>query len=365
MVESFWRVLDHMLLRTWLRAAILLLTAARAWDTPAEPENLIQLLQEQTAMTGSDLAGLRAGKAIAKVLPEHEKGEIVVAGAIRISVPLQFFLNAFRNLSTLERGRQALIVHEFSDPPEQSDLQSLALAPEDINAMSRCRPGSCSVKLSAEMMEQLRQPESATAAVDQNLTGNLFRSLILHNVAEYLEEGDQAMITYADKRPPVLASEVYLGLLNEFDWLSNYAPPLYECLQSYLGRPCPDVDGFLYWSTAKFGLKPVFAVTHAMIYKTSRQGQPWVFIAFKQIYADHYFEGSLGVAVLVEESAGPGLWGVYINRSRTDSLQGWLAPIKRAIAESKSREAMQTDLTQLKQSVESQYQTGTPAGRPR
>ena len=47
----------------------------------------------------------------------------------------------------------------------------------------------------------------------------------------------------------------------------------------------------------KFGLKPVFPSRIMLIYRTAREGRPWVFISFKQIYADQYIASSLGVAV--------------------------------------------------------------------
>jgi hypothetical protein len=56
-------------------------------------------------------------------------------------------------------------------------------------------------------------------------------------------------------------------------------------------------ESFLYRSNAKFGFKPVFSITQVLIYRTVREGRPWVFIALKQIYADHYIASSLGVAI--------------------------------------------------------------------
>ena len=110
--------------------------------------------------------------------------------------------------------------------------------------------------------------------------------------------------------------------------------------------------------TAKFGLKPVFTVTQVMIYRTVRASRPWVFIAFKQVYADHYFDASLGLAVLAEQSAvptKPALWVLYVNRSWTDALGGWLGPLKRNITQRRSRKAIQNSLLELKEKLEHQF----------
>ena len=142
-------------------------------------------------------------------------------------------------------------------------------------------------------------------------TAAVFRSLLIQYVSRYTKEGNAAMIAYADKLPAIRSSNEFLDQLKEFGWLRVDAPPLYDCLESFSGGACPGIDGFLYWSNAKFGLKPVFSITHVMIFRTMHEGQPWVFIAFKQIYADHYIESSLAVAVLAQDSAdpaNPALW---------------------------------------------------------
>jgi hypothetical protein len=341
----------------------LFLAVALADGPVPDTRDFIELLHVGTDLTDGDMARLWAGSAVARILPEHGNRELAIAGAIGVKVPLEFFLNTFREVPTLERGREALLVGKFSDPPLKDDLLSLTLTPADADALSQCTPGQCDVKLSATMMGRLRQENTGKTAVDRKtVVTSLFRDRILEYVSTYLNRGDAAMVTYADKLPPVQSSAEFLGLLKEFHWLSDYASPLYDCLESYSGSPCPNIESFVYWTSARFGLKPVFAVTHAMIYKAVRGGQTWTFIALKQIYANHYFESSLGIAVLVEGTtpqASPEAWVGYIHRSRIDALQGWFGPLKRAITESRSREAMEKDLAELKVVVERRYQAPT------
>lgn len=342
---------------------ILLLTGALAGDSSPVPADLIQFLREQAGMTADDLAALQSGQTITRILPHHKKGELAVAAATRINVPLEFFLNAFRHLPTLERGPQTLIVREFSDSPRDADLQSLVLEPQDVKDLSQCEPGSCGVKMSAEMMEQIRVETGggAASANQPALINSVFRKLLFEYVTTYLSKGNSALITYADKLPPVLSLDAFLGLLEELSLIQRDAGPLYNCLESYSGQPCPDVDSLLYWSYAKFGLKPVFTVNDMLTYQTVRDGKPWVSIAFKQIYAHHYFLASLGLVILVPESdvaSEPGLWVVYVNRSQTDGLAGMFGPLKRDVVEHKSRVTAQKDLLELKSSLESQYREG-------
>ena len=120
------------------------------------------------------------------------------------------------------------------------------------------------------------------------------------------------------------SADAFRQLLGQFDWLGAYSPPLQTCLQTFSGRPCPQVESVFSWSTAKFGLRPLSTLTHTMIQKSSLAGKPAVFIALKQIYADHYFDAALGLAVLGEDSAEPShpaVWLAYVERSQTDDLQ--------------------------------------------
>jgi len=72
-------------------------------------------------------------------------------------------------------------------------------------------------------------------------------------------------------------------------------------------------------------MKALVNVLHVTFYRAS----PSVtVIATKQIWASHYYDGSLGITVLVD--ASPGTYLVYLNRSRIDLLldggfKMWLA----------------------------------------
>jgi hypothetical protein len=341
-----------------LIASILLAVRALAESSSPIPRDLVQFLQEQAGMSPGDLTALESGRTVTRVLPHHNKGELAVAAAARIRVPMEFFLNSFRHLPTVARGPQTLTVQVFSDPPRESDLRGVTLEPQDLKDLSKCVPGNCGLKLSAEMMEQIRGTAGGSGAAEPEGLNILFRHLLFEYVTAYLRKGNSALITYTDKLPPVPSLDAFLGLLEEFELTRRDAQPLYECLSSYSGQPCPAVESLLYWSNAKFGLKPVLTINDMLTYKTVRNDKQWAFLALKQMYADHYFVASLGVLILMAESEAPDpkLWVVYVNRSQTDGLQGLFGPLKRDVVEHKSRATAQKDLVELKGNLETQYQ---------
>ena len=89
-------------------------------------------------------------------------------------------------------------------------------------------------------------------------------------------------------------------------------------------------------------------------------------MASKQLYANHYFDGSLGLGVFVEGSQGPatsGSYMMYLNRSRADALQGWFLGIKRNLIGGRVREALVKNLKLVKQRIESYGQPATTMRR--
>jgi hypothetical protein len=82
-------------------------------------------------------------------------------------------------------------------------------------------------------------------------------------------------------------------------------------------------------------------------------------IAQKQIYASHYYDGSLALATLAEatESAGPVTYLVYATRARGDMLKGGFGGVKRSVARSQARKAAEGTLETIQGVLEK-----TPGG---
>ena len=77
--------------------------------------------------------------------------------------------------------------------------------------MGTCRPGKCSLKLSAAMIDRLRS-QAAIVGRGPKLE-NEFRAALLDYVSSYVAKGTPAMITYNDAVPPVESSREFLDLL--------------------------------------------------------------------------------------------------------------------------------------------------------
>jgi hypothetical protein len=92
-------------------------------------------------------------------------------------------------------------------------------------------------------------------------------------------------------------------------------------------------------------------ITHLIVYRPPAGGAHAAFLASKQLYASHYFEGSLGLTAVVQ-SGESGVDVVYHNRSRLDALRGGWVGLRRSIANRRVRGVLEAGLLRMKRQVE-------------
>ena len=97
-----------------------------------------------------------------------------------------------------------------------------------------------------------------------------------------------------------------------------------------------------------FGLKPTVMITHAVGYRPEDTGD--AVIAWKQIYASHYFNGGLSITTYAKD--GDASYLVQLDRVRADSLGGMFGGVKR----SKMAGAMKDDLHKFLQETRKSLQ---------
>ena len=115
----------------------------------------------------------------------------------------------------------------------------------------------------------------------------------------------------------------------------------------------PVVDSFIYWSQEQFGLKPVVSVTQVSVYQDP--AQPSMMMgASRQLYATHYFEASLGLTFAVDDGGEvrPGIYLIYVNRTRADALTGSFGRVRRSVVHSRTRDGVEETLAALKRRLE-------------
>jgi hypothetical protein len=317
------------------------------------PQELMAFLRARIGLTAKEMAGVRRGEVIAKVLPSEQQ-EVAVFGVVFVKAPANFFVERFRDIESYKKGTSVPLVKKFSAPPRLDDLDQLKVDKEDFDALKHCRIGNCDVKLSSAAIDRLRKGIDWNAPDAPETVNKLARMSLLGYVRNYLAGGNLALSEYNDKKKPLRIADQFDAILKASPYIYEYEPEFYAYLREYPAKRLDDSDDFIYWSKEKFGLKPVISVTHVSIY--SRPGTEHTLIASKQIYASHYFEASLGLtAVVAAQSEEPSFYLLYLNRSRSDALHGGFSGLARGQVRRSARSGLRENMEKIKSSIENEY----------
>lgn len=276
------------------------------------------------------------GEAVVKLLPVSDKREVAVAGLMRIEVPLRDGLQAFQRSMALKNKKSVVELGKFSSSPSLADLDQLTMDNRDIEDLKQCEVQNCKVKMSAEMITRFKT-EINWNAPDYRIQANrLYRQILLNYVKGYLERGDSALIQYDDKSREVNLAQEQDALLDSTIFLNRFAPEFAQYLKSFPASSDANVKNTITWTKVNFGLKPVTALSHVATYDRRIGDMSQIFVATKQLYANHYFDSSLALTAVISVSkpdSSPDSYLVYLNRSRTDALTGAFGGLKRNIVE--------------------------------
>jgi hypothetical protein len=298
----------------------------------------------------------------AKVLDTRERREVAVVGVARLRATTTCFVAMLQDIENFKKSPAVLRIRKFARPVEPRDLEGFSLEADDLAALRNCRVGDCNVKLPIAAVERLSRDVDWSRPNYADRAQSVIREELLAYVEAYLDRGNSALIEYRDKDKPVRLEDEFRTVLDARPSVSGLVPEFHEYLARYPTEPLPGVSEFFYWSTEKFGLKPVASITHVSIYVQSGRAV----VTSKQIYASHYFDASLGLTVALDdpgEASAPGMYLVYLNRSRIDFLGGFFGGLRRALARGRLRDGMRKNLAEAVRKLESscaEYSEGTP-----
>jgi hypothetical protein len=309
-----------------------------------EPAAVFQkAVLDKVAFAESDLTALDQGETVIRLLPTRDKREIAISGMVRLQAPAEMFLQSFRENMTSKNNSAILEIGRFSNLPSFEDLQALTIEDRDIEDLRQCLVGDCQVKLSAMMIGRLQKEIDWAAPNYRVQVSQLLKQMFVEYVRDYLARGDAALIQYDDKPSRIrLADELHeLLAASRYDALAETKQAANDFSTSELAL----VENAFVWSKIKFGLKPVIAINHIMIYKRTAKVGAEILVVSKQIYANHYFDSSLALtAFLNAPSPTPKSYLLYENRSRVDGLEGPFSKIKRGFIEQRAISSLESIL---------------------
>jgi hypothetical protein len=302
-----------------LVAVIVLLGAAVTIEASGwfELTDKLSALRIVLMLTGDDIAKLRMGEPVSRVLETPVDSEVAVFGATWIKAPVQSYIQSMENIEEFEKGEGFRVTKRISDPPSLEDFAAMNLSDDDVADLKRCRVGDCAVKLGKNDITRFRREIKWSKPTAHSDARALFRQLALDSVVAYQRGGNAALEVYQDKHKPVAIAPELTAIINEMSTLLQDQPSLRQYLLDYPKAQLSNGTSFFYWQEVDFGLKPTFRISHVSI---SESGENTV-IASKLLYANHYFRAALELQVLMPDpSQGPGFWLISVKRLRSDGL---------------------------------------------
>jgi hypothetical protein len=306
----------------------------------------------------ADRAALDQGKAIARTLPADD-GHLALFAAVRIRATADRFMAWALAIEEMKRSEVVSAVRQFSAMPVAGDVADMTLEAGDIEALRKCEPGDCGLKLTASEIASLRGVVDRAGVAWREAAQGEFRRIVLERINLFLDHGLAGVPAYADHSDPVEPGAAFASILTRSPYLSRGLPELTAQLAGP-GR-ADDEGSYLYWSTERYGAgKPVTSVSHVRLRRFAPEtGRPTLVMSSQQIFATHYSVGALGLTTLLCEGSSDQCYLAYLNRSQTDVLGGILGGIKRRAVEQRMRRETPKVLLQLKARIEA----GAPNGR--
>ena len=338
----------HLTLPATLCAAVTLLTVTYAAQ---DPRREVHAYLIKSGLTPEQIAAVDAGNAVAR--STLQSAEAVVVGAVKIRASRDRVLDYYGQMISYVDGKVTLAFGKFSAPPVADDVKGMALDKSEIDDLRSCKPGSCDIRLGGASVEALQRSVDWKAADAADRVNAFMRKAAVEYVAAYRANGDTALVTYDDRAKPASLQQQWRGILGNAAHFHEYVPELKAYLEQYPRGTLPGGRDVYYWTKEDVGYKPIVSIVHGVIYQPPARTDR-AFVVQKQIYANHYYDGSLAVATLLSatENGAPITYLVYTNRSRGDLLRGGFGGLKRNMVESQTRKAAQETLATIKRQLE-------------
>ena len=309
--------------------SILVHPGAAVGQTAAEEPPPRPFLRKVIQLTPDQLARVEKGEVVTKLLPSPEKAEIAAFGVVKVKGTVDELRERMRDFQNFRKVPQVPEIGRFSSPPRVEDLQGLTFPDDDLDALRRCKPGKCDVKVGTSGLQRLQGGVDWRAPDAKARATAILKEQMLNHVKAYLAGGTDAMGVTVDKSQPKALSAEFRTLLRNSPYLVEYVAPFQQYLVSYPKGTLNDTEDVLYWTKDTFGLKPVVSIYHATVHRPqgARSG---LLASIKTLYASHYFNAALEVMAAVptaDAGTNPAFYLLDLYRTRIDPPTGMLSGV--------------------------------------
>jgi hypothetical protein len=321
-------------------------------QTGTDAGNEVHGFLTKVGMTADDLAKLESGGVAARAQTTGNN-EIVVHAAVKIRAPRDRVLDYYGQVISYVDGSVTLAFGRFGSPPAIDDVKALAFDAGEVADLRKCKPGKCDIRLGGAAIGALQTSIDWNAAGAADRVNAFVRKAAVDYVAAYQSRGDAALVTYDDRSKPVSLQAQWRALVANSALFPEYAPELKSYLEQYPRGSLPGARDIFYWTRENYGLKPIVSIIHGVVYQPPSRTDR-AFVVQKQLYASHYYDGSLALTTLLASVEGgvPSTYLVYVNRSRGDLLKGGFGGLKRNVVQGQARKGAEDTLGSIKSQLE-------------
>jgi len=273
----------------------------------------------QVGLTANDLRDLGHGEIVSRSIDTDVDQETASFHVARLDVPFAFAAAVYARPGMAMETAEALQIGFLSAVPTIADFDALTIDDYDLSELPGCRPGSCKLKLDRDWMTQLREASSVTGPGSP--PRDRFAGLLRDYALAYARMGNAALTRYHDKKDELRVGEQFDGLVEQSIELCGPYPEVCGYLHDRSRVP-EGLTSRLLWTKDDIGTRRAVIVLAEQILYTP-PGRRELLVVTKQLYANHYLEGSLSTTI-VRPGAEPGETYVsHLLRVRVDMLRGW------------------------------------------
>jgi hypothetical protein len=292
------------------------------WQSPAPGDLLTRV-----GLTLDEAAQARSGKPAVRVLTPNATSEIALAGAIRIRGNLERLVAWLHDIEDFRKAIGVEAVGTLSRPARPEDFAALPDTAVDLEALQRCRPGACEIRMPAAFLMRFSSEVPWGSPKAQEVTGRLARQLLAEYATAYQKGGDKALGAHHDQKDPNAIATTFQDMFRRATQVWNLAHPFASYLETFpSGRPA-DVDDRFYWTRESGARQPVTTLHHVVIQRLPDKS---LRLADKQIYASRDIDAGLLVGQATPTPDGTSFDLVVALRARTSRLESTGARVLRS-----------------------------------
>ena len=308
----------------WAPASAGPVQAPSAGQETSVPTDIAHALTRAAPFTPTELAALQSGQVITRTEASPENLEASVVTAVKIGSTKDRVADYFHLLVSYVDGQVTVGRGVFARPPREADVAGLSLEAGDVTDLAACRPDVCDIRMAGATPSQIAEAVQSRSADTLEHANAWFRQALVLYVTDYLHRGHLALAEHDDRGVQVDVPVEWQRIFARSPLLPLLAPSVEQYLNGTPGKSPAGATDEIYWDKQRYtGLKPVVGVTHMVTWQDPAQPDR-VVIAQKQIFASHYFFGSLAVTLVQQDPSAskPTTYVVYANRLRGDLLRG-------------------------------------------